>query len=798
MPDPKNEKVMTKEEIKNLGMQELAEKLYVEFAKLQAHFRKVHPLDTDAAVKRSTELADGAEQVMFGFNDYQYENLEVSEAPAKDPAANFKKAVKAAVDYLDVTEPSGYSLRNYAELRKITSPEFRYLMNRCMDITGVAPKGLNDDEIAGYDMDEMEERVRLVHDAIFMTLRRNGLKLPEEAMNVVGSLNGYSLEEQPEEKEKSFKDAMRSWDAFFNAKLSNGQTVAEYAEENDLLSYGYEKLVRRAKEIAGIEVAEPEVEQKQAPEEQEPEQKPEQEPAELTDEAVAGLGMEDVADKLYGELVKLEVPLLDDYGEKWSAEAEKVDRYFIDYKGSDGFKNSVEEAQKFLDTPLSADKTIADYAKEKKLLGKTFEKLMKRANEIASMERQADQEQPELNDEAVAGLGMKDVADQLYGELVKLEDPLLDDYGEKWSAEAEKVYRYFIDYKGSDGFKKSVEDTKKFLETKLSEDEDKTIADYAKEKKLLGNTFEKLMNRAVEIASMERQAEEEQPEAEADQEQPEAEAEQEQPELNDERSADLDESVVVRAPVRKTAAKWIEGYKERLATKVKGKEKGDNYPAADIALIFAARELSDSVRGKASTLNKEMTNGDIKARADKIMANKSFQDFAAKLSKGENLRKVEAIFTKKHSHGGELDDLFRDYLTKRPAGQLENDPDLKRWMPTVKQRVEFLQKEAAKTQKENKTPYKEAAEILLLRQAAGVQRGGKGLETKVPVAGEKASSLSEAVNSNADNKDFQKAFDQPDVKKYILAGHGGEMVERLNQQREAEKGKQDNGQEKGM
>ena len=55
------------------------------------------------------------------------------------------------------------------------------------------------------------------------------------------------------------------------------------------------------------------------------------------------------------------------------------------------------------------------------------------------------------------------------------------------------------------------------------------------------------------------------------------------------------------------------------------------------------------------------------------------------------------------------------------------------------------------------------------------------------MAGEKASSLSEAVNSYADNKDCQKAFDQPDVKKYILAGHGGEMVERLKNQTEVQK-----------
>ena len=224
-----------------------------------------------------------------------------------------------------------------------------------------------------------------------------------------------------------------------------------------------------------------------------------------------------------------------------------------------------------------------------------------------------------------------------------------------------------------------------------------------------------------------------------------------------------------------------------LGRMIKGKTRGPAYPAGEIARIFAARELSYSVRGKASTLNKSLQWEQITSRASKIVKNESFKDFVEKLRKPENLSKVEAIFTKKHSHGGELDDLFRDYLTKRPAGELENDPDLKRWMPTVKQRVEFLQKEAAKTQKENKTPYKEAAEILLLRQAAEVKRGGKGLEANVPVAGENVSSLSKAVNSYADNKDFQTAFDKPDVKKYILSGHGGEMVERLKNQTEVQK-----------
>ena len=250
----------------------------------------------------------------------------------------------------------------------------------------------------------------------------------------------------------------------------------------------------------------------------------------------------------------------------------------------------------------------------------------------------------------------------------------------------------------------------------------------------------------------------------------------------------------------RSAARWIESYKQEI-TNNSGliRKKVPDYPASYIARIMAARELSNSVRGKKSTLNQQIDDpAKITRRAAEIMANKSFKDFAAKLSKGENLSKVEAIFKKTHSHGGELDDMFRDYLTKRPAGELENDPDLKRWMPTVKQRVEYLQSEAAKVQKENKTPYKEAAEILLLRQAAEVKRGGKGLEANVPVIGEKgASSLQASVKNYTDDPKFKEAFDQPDVKKYILSGHGGEMAERYNKQPEAKKIEQKSEQELG-
>ena len=428
-------------------------------------------------------------------------------------------------------------------------------------------------------------------------------------------------------------------------------------------------------------------------------------------------------------------------------------------------------------------------------------------NEQEEQEKQAPEEQapeqeaqPELAGEEIAGLGMTEVANQLYTELAYLGGPLSDAYGEAWYEKVLDAQQLFLEenYKDSNGFKKSVEEAQKFLDTRLSDD--KTIADFAKENKLLGDNFEKLMNRAAEIASMERQAEEEQPEAEEEQpeaeeeqpeaeqpeaedeaEQPEAEEEHEQPELTNKQSADLNKPLVSRLPVQQTAAKWIEGYKTMIGMQIKiGNNRGKNYPEAFIARIMAARELSKSVRGKASTLGVKMDERQIADRAAKIMANESFKDFAAELKKPENLRKVEAIFTKKHSHGGELDDMFREHLRTLPAGKLDNDPDLKRWMPTVKQRIEALQGQAQKSLKAGKEVYREAVEIITLRVMVGAKRGGEGLNVPVPVRdGKNDVSLSEKVITDADLPKNRKAFDKADGAKYICSGHGGKMIENI-------------------
>ena len=349
---------------------------------------------------------------------------------------------------------------------------------------------------------------------------------------------------------------------------------------------------------------------------------------------------------------------------------------------------------------------------------------------------------------------MDRVHKQLFDKIEKLGDPIYDASGNVSLASG--IRMLLLQYNSSNEpekvFKEGVRGTRKFLAEKLP-NSDKTIAAFAREKNLLGDDFEKLMNRAEEIAGIDRQA-------------------------------DLEEELGLEPQKSKTAAKWIDGFKKAFREHPGQVREQAGYPASYIARIMAARELSNSTRGKASTLNKELGQQQIEKRAREMMANKNFKEFAETLSKAGYLDKVEAIFTKTHSHGGELDDLFRDHLTMRPAGKMPNDdPTIARWMPTVKQRVEYLQKKAAEALKNNKDVYKEASEITLLRRAAGVQRGGKGLNNRVPIVGDNCElDLSKAVESNAESASFKKAFEKANGKKLILSGHGGEMMKKMTGQ----------------
>ena len=602
-------------------------------------------------------------------------------------------------------------------------------------------------------------------------LRDEGMtKLSDFCQSNLGLSFTGNPDEDIEAKNARIRTGIARLERFLETEVPELGTVADIAKRHNVLGEHFDKLIRRGKALVGAHVGELEPENledalNEKIEEQEaetvlPGQNKQEEPKEPDVDEIEKYDETDVADELKEELDSLASLLLNSAYKGLAAQAAEVTNHVRMAVDRDERTEAIKEVESFRDKIMN-NEGARKLAQENNLLGDRFDKLFDRAKKLneAALENQEERDEEEYD-----------------------EDEPVD---EKEEPENEKE------------------------EERQAEQEQPEQAEQAPEQ---------APEQEPEQAPEEKQPEEEEPENEKeepenekeepeDKKEEERQAEQEQPEMQGSEVDEIENRLKTDAYARiaesrawgyddLSAARWIESYKLEI-TNNSGLIRNNvpDYPASYIARIMAARELSNSVRGKASTLNQQIDDpAKITRRAAEIMANKSFKDFAEKLSKGENLSKVEAIFKKTHSHGGELDDLFRDYLTKRPAGELKNDPNLKRWMPTVKKRVEFLQSEAAKAQKKKETPYKEAAEILLLRKAAGVQRGGKGLDAHVPVAGEKGvSSLSEAVKKYADIGDFQAAFNKQDVKKYILSGHGGEMVERLKNQPEAEKlqGKED-------
>ena len=94
MPDPKNDMVQLKEEIKNLSTEKLADRLYVEFGKFRAPLMRGVETDkyiSEEAKKYHTDLANNADQVQYGFSDYLYDDPPENLSPPKIPRRTSKR-----------------------------------------------------------------------------------------------------------------------------------------------------------------------------------------------------------------------------------------------------------------------------------------------------------------------------------------------------------------------------------------------------------------------------------------------------------------------------------------------------------------------------------------------------------------------------------------------------------------------------------------------------------------------------------------------------------------------------------
>ena len=178
----------------------------------------------------------------------------------------------------------------------------------------------------------------------------------------------------------------------------------------------------------------------------------------------------------------------------------------------------------------------------------------------------------------------------------------------------------------------------------------------------------------------------------------------------------------------------------------------------------------EAERNELSALRTAPITEDQRAYYQQQLAeNPVFQDFCR-----ENSVELNRLAMKR-GHGGALEEKFREYLCKLPGGKLPNDPALRRWMPSCRERIEVLQKQAAAAESMGDA-VDAMAEIVVLRGMAGANRGSKSsLDKPIPV--DETNSLQKCTEILAEKKDFQQAALAN--RKYVSEGHGGRMTEKI-------------------
>ena len=293
----------------------------------------------------------------------------------------------------------------------------------------------------------------------------------------------------------------------------------------------------------------------------------------------------------------------------------------------------------------------------------------------------------------------------------------------------------------------------------------------------------------------------------------------------DEAEAEMEADELTDNGGRRSAAAYIEtirdnGFPEKDPAKLNAAQKE---LALDRMLkIMAARELVDSERGSKKKLqNNEVDPADVKRRAEKMKNDPTFQKFMQALSDDpKKLKAAMAAATKRPGHGGGLDDMFKSYVKNQPPCEFRNDTILKRYMPTVKERLEVLQDQfrnclAADKEKQSveakldkiqkkdtgkdKTvenllskrekldvrlsdyaPQRVAGEMIALRNLIKADKGNKAsLEKPVPVS-DAGDELMEEAN-DIYNESGALFYDEKTCD-LILDGHGGKMMERVRKQ----------------
>ena len=228
----------------------------------------------------------------------------------------------------------------------------------------------------------------------------------------------------------------------------------------------------------------------------------------------------------------------------------------------------------------------------------------------------------------------------------------------------------------------------------------------------------------------------------------------------------------------KKANVWIEEIKaERAFAKPNPETNRMELDADKIAKILVIRDLANAERGNQKNLkNCTLRETQVRTAARILKEDQTFRTFIQTLN-NDPAKYRAALNAANSGHGGGLDDMFKAYIKNLPAGQMSNAAPLKRYLPTVIDRIEILQKQAKKKPELRAAA---AAETIALRNLARAQRDTKQrLEKTIPTR--KTDVLGKETRALLDDKNLTAYLGTRTVQNLLQNGHGGKMLERVRE-----------------
>lgn len=217
---------------------------------------------------------------------------------------------------------------------------------------------------------------------------------------------------------------------------------------------------------------------------------------------------------------------------------------------------------------------------------------------------------------------------------------------------------------------------------------------------------------------------------------------------------------------------------ESIQKQVESQPEGATYD--QFVNILAIRQAVGSVRGSGKSLQKDIFDIDVERMSIQMKDNTLIKGFYESVkSDPAKWAKFSSAISKGKGHGGAVEDMIKEYSNSVPLDELPKDNLTERYLPTVKERIEYYQKGV-----ENgsiKDVKSAAAEILVCRNMAEAVKGKKNSLDK-RITSQMIKSVEGQETELITNNTFMESIGhikQDQLVSLINKGHGGELSEKL-------------------